>query len=96
MATRKAGTAPRKSPTHKPYKAKAPPKPRVFYWKGKTKVKIDPQRSRLMVQVMRHRKGKKLSSAVKRKISVALKKTHTSGRCKSGRPVAKRKPKKTG
>ena len=85
MATRKNNSAPRKP--------KSPPKPRLFYWRGTKKVKIDHTRSRLVKNVMKHRKGKKLSSAVKRKISVALKKTHASGRCQSGRPVAKRKHK---
>lgn len=54
------------------------------------KVKINPSRSRLMKQVMRHLKGKKLSSSHRNKIKVGLKKTASSGRTKTGRRVIKK------
>jgi hypothetical protein len=55
-------------------------------------VKIDPERSRLMQQVMRHRKGKPLPQTTKNKISKAVKKAYQSGRNKYGKPIRKRKP----
>jgi hypothetical protein len=70
-------------------------KPRTFYWNSlNKKVLINPQRSRLMTQVMSHRKGKPVPVAVRQKISKALKKTYTSGRTKSGRTI-QRKPRKS-
>ena len=92
MSGSKIGNWIRKKIGNKP--SKPPKPPRVFYYNAAgQKVTINPQRSRLMKQVMSHRVGKPLSDDVKRKISESLKKTHSSGRCQSGRPVAKRKPK---
>jgi hypothetical protein len=65
---------------------------RLWYWNAKGKrVRVDPSRSRLMTQVMKHRKGKKLSAAVKQKISKALKKTYKSRRTKTGRTLRHRR-----
>jgi hypothetical protein len=70
-------------------------KPRTHYYNSFGKlIKINPQRSRLMKQVMMHRKGIKLKQGVRTKISLALKRAHSTGRTKHGRPLKRRKPQK--
>lgn len=67
------------------------PTKRTYYYNAKgKKVRINPARSTLMKQVMRHRKGKKLSTAVKRAISKSVKHAHATGMTKSGRRVIRR------
>jgi hypothetical protein len=57
---------------------------------GKRKL-VNAKRSRIATKAARRRKGKHLKTAVKRKISMSLKKTERTHRTKFGRRVLKRK-----
>lgn len=67
------------------------PVPRIYYNAKGKKVRVNVNRSRLMAQVMKHRKGKKLAVAVKRKIAKAVRHANTTGKTKSGRRVVRRR-----
>lgn len=59
---------------------------RRFYWSASGQKKfINEARSRLMKQVMRHRKGKKLKSETRRKIKTSLRITRQTGVTKHNR-----------
>lgn len=53
---------------------------------------VDPVRSRAAKRAALKRRGKKLSSSTKRKISAGIKKARLTGRTKSGRKALFHKP----